>query len=153
MKHISRRGVIALFAGAGGAAMTAGNGLAHVPVVDAAATSVAEEILGGHRFARMRALLLNDIGEGNFADWFTGMDFERFDGGTLTVSVALRFVRTWIEAHYAEPLRSAARIAYPGAAEVKVVLRGPPRISAADIEGRLRDMESRLALNNGRLRS
>jgi chromosomal replication initiator protein len=49
---------------------------------------------------RLRA----ELGEDLYSSWFARMEAERFEAGRLMASVPTRFLRNWIEAHYADRL-------------------------------------------------
>jgi chromosomal replication initiator protein len=55
---------------------------------------------------RLRA----ELGEDLYSSWFARMEAERLDAGKLVASVPTRFLRNWIEAHYADRLRRICEV-------------------------------------------
>jgi transcriptional regulator with XRE-family HTH domain len=43
--------------------------------------------------------LERDVSQDVFDAWFRALDFERYDGTTLTVSVPVKFLKKWLDAH------------------------------------------------------
>ncbi|WP_245258629.1 chromosomal replication initiator protein DnaA [Methylopila sp. M107] len=81
---------------------------------------------------RLRA----EFGEDVFVSWFQGLALERVDSGVAHLSVPTRFLKTWIQTHYAE--RIAALFA-DEAADVQRVSIGV-RTAAAKIAAHSRDV-------------
>ena len=61
------------------------------------------------QWARVQARLRAELGDDLFTSWFGRMDCEGLQGGHLTVSVPTRFLKSWIESHYAAKLQKIAR--------------------------------------------
>jgi len=55
---------------------------------------------------RLRA----ELGEDLYSSWFARMEAERLEGGRLVASVPTRFLRNWIEAHYADRLQRICEV-------------------------------------------
>ncbi|PLX33377.1 MAG: chromosomal replication initiator protein DnaA [Hyphomicrobiales bacterium] len=49
---------------------------------------------------RVRTKLRAQVGEKVYSSWFTRMKVERFEGGTLVLSLPTRFLCNWIRSHY-----------------------------------------------------
>lgn len=85
------------------------------------------------RGQKARALLRARLGEEIYTSWFNSMEFDRFDGKTITVSVPVKFLRNWIQSHYSDELLACCRAEFAGAEQVEVVLRTPggamPRVA------------------------
>jgi chromosomal replication initiator protein len=58
------------------------------------------------RWSRVKGRLRAQIGEDVFSSWFARMDLESQDQGTVRLSVPTRFLKSWIQSHYAEKLLS-----------------------------------------------
>jgi chromosomal replication initiator protein len=96
----------------------------------------------GHR---LRA----ELGEDLYSSWFARMEAERFDGGRLTASVPTRFLRNWIEAHYADRLHRICELELGPIDAVNIRVRvcggmparaaDPVRRSAAEEPGGFRE--------------
>ena len=78
---------------------------------------------------RVRAILLARLGEEVFKSWFGALEFQAFDGTLLKVTVPVKFLRNWIQTHYAEALLEAAQTEFKGAQRVEVLLRQPGGIA------------------------
>jgi chromosomal replication initiator protein len=58
------------------------------------------------RWVRVKGRLRAEIGEDVFSSWFARMDLEGLQEGTVRLSVPTRFLKSWIQSHYAEKLLS-----------------------------------------------
>ena len=54
------------------------------------------------RWLRVKARLRAEVGEDIFTSWFARMDLEGIEGDTVRLSVATRFLKTWVQSHYGE---------------------------------------------------
>ena len=57
------------------------------------------------QWARVRARLRSEIGEAAYQSWLKPMTPRDTRDGTVRLSVPTRFMRDWVEAHYAERIR------------------------------------------------
>jgi chromosomal replication initiator protein len=92
----------------------------------------------GHK---VRSILRARLGEDVYTSWFHSMEFEEFDGKAVRVSVPVKFLRTWIQSHYAEDLLTSCAAEFAGTERVDVVLRqhapaAPRQAAAPDRETR-----------------
>ncbi len=72
---------------------------------------------------KIRALLRARLGEDVYTNWFGSMEFDSFDGKTVRVSVAVKFLKKWIQSHYADILLECCQAEFESAQRVDVVLR------------------------------
>lgn len=141
-------------AGAGG--RTAGSGGATVT------TSSAPPLVRGPqnkpqldaRGHKVRSILRARLGEDVYTSWFHSMDFEEFDGKAVRVSVPVKFLRNWIQSHYADDLLACCAAEFTGAERVDVVLRqhapvAPRQVAAPERETRT-EADSAARPNAGR---
>jgi len=77
------------------------------------------------RGQKVRAMLRAQLGDEIYSSWFKSLEFESFDGRIVKVSVPVKFVRNWIQEHYAERLLHCARVEFTTAERVEVVWRQP----------------------------
>jgi chromosomal replication initiator protein len=70
---------------------------------------------------RLRALL----GEEVFASWFGSMGPEAIEGGTIRLSVPTRFLKSWVQSHYAEKLLACWAAELPTVRRIEIVVRTP----------------------------
>src|SRR5262249_54020934 len=84
---------------------------------------------------KTRAMLRARLGDDIFMSWFHTLEFESFEAKTVKVSVPVKFLRTWIQSHYADDLLSCCRAEFKGAEKVDVVLRQPGGRAPARADG------------------
>lgn len=77
------------------------------------------------RGTKVRAMLRARLGEEVYTSWFNALEFDRFDGRVVTVSVPVKFLRNWIQSHYLDALLACCRSEFDGAERVDVVWRQP----------------------------
>ncbi len=80
-----------------------------------------EEPRGRKVHAALKARLGDDI----YASWFKTLEFDSFDGHTVTASVPVKFLCNWIQSHYIDDLLACSRIEFKGAQRIDVQLRQP----------------------------
>jgi chromosomal replication initiator protein len=54
------------------------------------------------RWTRVKGRLRTEVGEDVYSSWFARMDLDGLDTGTVRLSVPTRFLKSWIQSHYAE---------------------------------------------------
>jgi chromosomal replication initiator protein len=91
----------------------------------------AEDGKSDTRGQKTRALLRARLGDDIFLSWFHTLELESFEAKTVKFSVPVKFLRTWIQSHYADDLLACARAEFKGAEKVDVVLRLPGGRAAA----------------------
>jgi chromosomal replication initiator protein len=92
------------------------------------------------RWSRVKGRLRTSVGEDVYTSWFARMDLEAVQDESVHLSVPTRFLKSWIQAHYAErvlscwqaempevhridlTVRTAMRSAMPAAKEAPVML-------------------------------
>jgi chromosomal replication initiator protein len=92
------------------------------------------------RGQKVRAMLKARLGDEIYSSWFKSLEFESFDGRIVKVSVPVKFVRNWIQEHYADHLLACSRIEFTSAERVDVIWRQPG--SAAQRAGEARAAEA-----------
>ena len=55
-------------------------------------------------WSRVRARLKANVGDDIFNSWFARMELEAIDGDTVRLSVPTRFLKSWVQSHYADRL-------------------------------------------------
>jgi hypothetical protein len=55
----------------------------------------------------MRPALIAELGEDIYQSWFASVEFEKLSEGTVYLSVPVKFIQMWIQAHYADELLQA----------------------------------------------
>ena len=79
---------------------------------------------------RVRVLLRARLGDDVFTTWFNTLEFDGYDGATVRFSVPVKFLRNWIQSHYAEDLLACAKNEFDGAERVEINLRQPGGLAA-----------------------
>ena len=74
---------------------------------------------------RAKAKLRINVGEDIYVSWFGSMEFERFDGVTVHVSAPTKFLKNWIQSHYADALLDSCKSEFKTAERMNVLLRQP----------------------------
>ena len=92
------------------------------------------------RGQKVRAMLKARLGDEIYSSWFKSLEFESFDGRIVKVSVPVKFVRNWIQEHYADHLLACSRVEFATAERVDVIWRQPG--SAAQRNGEARAAEA-----------
>ena len=77
------------------------------------------------KWEKTRKILRARVGEEVFTSWFKTLGAEKFENGTLYLSVPVKFLRNWIQSHYADQLLEAAGKEFPGVENVQIGLRVP----------------------------
>src|SRR5882757_8988564 len=61
---------------------------------------MSDEDQGG--WIRVRSRLRAEVGDDVYSSWFARMDLEAMEDATVRLSVPTRFLKSWIQSHYAE---------------------------------------------------
>src|SRR5205085_8950958 len=56
------------------------------------------------RWLRVKKRLRAEVGEDVFSSWFARMEVDAIEAETVKLSVPTRFLKSWIQSHYAERL-------------------------------------------------
>jgi chromosomal replication initiator protein len=79
-------------------------------------------------WGRVLGLLKDEVGETAYRSWLQGLRVERVDRGEAVVAAPTRFLRNWVETHYADRLLSLWRLENPAIARLSLVV--DPEIAA-----------------------
>jgi chromosomal replication initiator protein len=74
-------------------------------------------------WARVRARLMAEMGDDVFSSWFGRMELARLDQGVAHLTVPTRFLKSWIDAHYADRLLAHCQAELPSADQVELAVR------------------------------
>jgi chromosomal replication initiator protein len=94
----------------------------------------------GELWERVRRKLRAELGDDVVASWFGSLELAGIEGGVARLSVPTRFLKSWIDTHYAERLRKHFAVDC-NAASVEVSVRGaiPQRNAVRRFPTRLGD--------------
>jgi chromosomal replication initiator protein len=87
--------------------------------------SVGHETIVAAQAQKIRKLLRTSLGKDVYESWFERLEFDRVAGTTLYASVPVKFLKNWIQSHYAEALLECCQAAVPRIERVDVLLRTP----------------------------
>lgn len=72
---------------------------------------------------RVKARLRSEVGEDVFSSWFGRMELEGIDDGGVRLSVPTRFLKSWIQSHYAEKVLSCWQAERDEVGRIELIVR------------------------------
>jgi chromosomal replication initiator protein len=81
-------------------------------------------------WSRVKDRLRAEVGEDVFSSWFARMDLEAIEDGTVRLSVPTRFLKSWIQSHYAEKVLACWQAVNGKIVRVELIVRSAVRASA-----------------------
>src|SRR3954471_804465 len=93
------------------------------------------------RWSRVKGRLRTSVGEDVYSSWFARMDLESVQQESVQLSVPTRFLKSWIQAHYAERVLTCWQAEMPGVHRIDLTVRSmrcatPAKETAAPVEAR-----------------
>src|SRR5215468_7519061 len=82
------------------------------------------------RWSRVKGRLRSSVGEDVYTSWFARMDLEAVQDESVHLSVPTRFLKSWIQAHYAERVLSAWQAEMPEVHRIDLTVRSAMRCTA-----------------------
>ena len=82
------------------------------------------------RWSRVKGRLRTTVGEDIYSSWFARMDLESVHGESVRLSVPTRFLKSWIQAHYAERVLACWRAELPDVHRIDLTVRSAMRCAA-----------------------
>jgi chromosomal replication initiator protein len=86
------------------------------------------------RWSRVKGRLRSTVGEDVYTSWFARMDLESVQDESVRLSVPTRFLKSWIQAHYAERVLSCWQAEMPGVHRIDLTVRTALRPAPAPKE-------------------
>jgi chromosomal replication initiator protein len=77
-------------------------------------------------WTRVKRRLRAELGEDVFASWFGRLELEAIVDGCAKLTVPTRFLKSWIESHYADRVLATYRSEAPTVERISVSMRGSP---------------------------
>ena len=74
-------------------------------------------------WVRVKARLRAEVGDDIFSSWFARMDLESLDDGAVRLSVPTRFLKSWIQSHYAERVLACWQAEQEQVGRVELIVR------------------------------
>ena len=107
-------------------------------------------------WSRVKGRLRAEVGDDVYTSWFTRMDLEAIEDGTVRLSVPTRFLKSWIQSHYAERVLDCWQAERAQIGRIELILRSAVLRSAiakpkAEVEPGAGD-NGRFNGNNGNAR-
>ena len=82
------------------------------------------------RWSRVKGRLRSSVGEDVYSSWFARMDLESVQQESVRLSVPTTFLRSWIQAHYAERVLTCWQAEMPGVHRIDLTVRSAMRGAA-----------------------
>jgi chromosomal replication initiator protein len=79
------------------------------------------------RWTRVKGRLRSSVGEDIYSSWFARMDLEDVQHESVRLSVPTTFLRSWIQAHYAERVLSCCQAEMPEVHRIDLTVRSAAR--------------------------
>src|SRR5919201_7121695 len=106
------------------------------------------------RWTRVKDRLRAEVGDDVYASWFARMELDGSEGDTVKLSVPTRFLKSWIQSHYAERVLACWQAEQPTFSRVELTVRSavirtlPPKIKQVECLTPQREMRE-IKLNGG----
>jgi chromosomal replication initiator protein len=90
------------------------------------------------RWSRVKDRLRAEVGDDVYASWFARMELDGSEGDTVKLSVPTRFLKSWIQSHYAERVLACWQAEQPNFSRVELTVRSavirtlPPKIKVIE---------------------
>jgi chromosomal replication initiator protein len=94
---------------------------------------------------RVRERLKTSVGDDIFNSWFARMELEAIDGDTVRLSVPTRFLKSWVQSHYADKLLACWQEEVSTVTRIELTVRSavlkplPPKAKAPEITAPVHD--------------
>src|SRR5476651_806572 len=75
------------------------------------------------RWSRVKGRLRSSVGEDVYSSWFARMDLEGVQAESVRLSVPTRFLKSWIQAHYAERVLTCWQAEMPEVERIDLTVR------------------------------
>jgi chromosomal replication initiator protein len=82
------------------------------------------------RWNRVKDRLRFELGEDIFSSWFIRMEFESIDKDTVRLSVPTRFLRKWVQSHYADRVLAQWQVEEPTITRLELSVRSSTIVPA-----------------------
>ena len=83
------------------------------------------------RWSRVKGRLRTSVGEDVYSSWFARMDLEGVQEESVRLSVPTRFLKSWIQAHYADRVLSCWQAEMPEVHRIDLTVRSAVRAAPA----------------------
>jgi chromosomal replication initiator protein len=96
---------------------------------------------------RVKERLKAEVGDDIYSSWFARMDLDGLDGESVKLSVPTRFLKSWIQSHYAEKLLACCQAEQPSISRIELTVRSsvirvlPPKPKPLDTQANHRELQ------------
>jgi chromosomal replication initiator protein len=87
------------------------------------------------RWTRVRDRLRAEVGDDIYSSWFARMELDGSEGDTVKLSVPTRFLKSWIQSHYAERVLACWQAENSGCSRIELTVRSSV-LRAAPLKGK-----------------
>jgi len=97
------------------------------------------------RWTRVRDRLRAEVGDDVYSSWFARMELDGSEGETVKLSVPTRFLKSWIQSHYAERALACWQAEQPDFSRIELTVRSavirtlPPKLKPLEVPASPRD--------------
>src|SRR5262249_9485012 len=74
-------------------------------------------------WSRVKERLRAEVGDDVYSSWFARMDLEAIEEGAVRLSVPTRFLKSWIQSHYAERVLACWQAQESAVTRVELIVR------------------------------
>jgi chromosomal replication initiator protein len=91
------------------------------------------------RWTRVKNRLRAEVGDDVYSSWFARMELDGSDGDTVKLSVPTRFLKSWIQSHYAERVLACWQAEESACSRIELTVRSAvirtltPKCNAAEV--------------------
>ena len=82
-------------------------------------------------WSRVKERLRAEVGDDVYSSWFARMDLEAIEEGSVRLSVPTRFLKSWIQSHYAERVLACWQAQEEKVTRVELIVRSAVLKSAS----------------------
>jgi chromosomal replication initiator protein len=94
------------------------------------------------RWERVRERLRAELGDAVYNSWFTRLELDRLDGATIHLTVPTKFLKSWVQSHYASRIKTRISSEFDGIDRVSIDVRSSARKMKQREAGIEREQES-----------
>jgi chromosomal replication initiator protein len=85
-------------------------------------------------WSRVKERLRVEVGDDVYSSWFARMDLEGIEDGGVRLSVPTRFLKSWIQSHYAERVLACWQAQDPQVGRIELIVRSAVLRQAAPVK-------------------
>jgi len=100
-------------------------------------------------WSRVKERLRAEVGDDVYSSWFARMDLEGIEDGGVRLSVPTRFLKSWIQSHYAERVLACWQAQDPQVGRIELIVRSAVLKPAAPVVKKTEPMPAAVNGNGG----